>query len=283
MDGPCRSGALGRDGQAPSPIFPAQRVTVADRSGTSAPMIETQFDGAVAHLILNRGGARNALPVAAWQTLATAAQNLSTRDIKAVVLRSTEPAAFSAGADLAEFSRFLDDDAARRGFREAMRAAIDAVAALPVPTVAAIDGGCFGAAVALVLACDVRIAGDAAVFATTPAKLGLGYPRQDVDRLVRQVGRGQASRMLFTGESIDAGEALRIGLVETRAPDAAAAADGMARRVADNDADAVRLLKRTLVAPANAAHDADFDAAFGSDGFAQRLAAFHRRRRPGVA
>src|SRR5206468_11547968 len=64
---------------------------------------------------------------------------------------------------------------------------------------------CFGAAIALVLACDLRVAGDGASFASTPAKLGLGYPREDVARLIAQIGKGNAARMLFTGEIVDAG------------------------------------------------------------------------------
>lgn len=216
-----------------------------------------QADG-IATITLDRGGARNAIPVAGWHALAAAAKAVDNATL--LVLRSAD-SVFSAGADLDELAALADAPDRRAPFRTAMRAGIDALAALPMPTVAMIDGGCFGAAVALVLACDLRIAGAGARFAIPPARLGIGYPAEDIARLVRQVGRGQAARLLFTAMPIDADEALRIGLVEVVGIDPA--------EIAANDPAALRALKAAIVHPDAPGHAAAFDAGFGSAAFAR--------------
>lgn len=237
-------------------------------------MIRLQWEDEVALLALDRGSARNALPIEAWDAIADAAASVAKSNARALILESAMPGIFSAGADLAEFPALIADPALRTRFRTAMAAGVEAVAALPIPVVAAVDGGCFGAAVALTLACDIVVAGDAALFATTPAKLGIGYPASDVARLRARVGAGQAARMLFTGDRIDTDEALRIGLAHCRASNAAGPARAMAATICANDPDAVRLLKSILRDPANLAHDQAFEDAFCSRGFAQRLDAF---------
>lgn len=240
-------------------------------------MIDWVQDERVATLTIARPAVRNAIPLAGWAALADAIREIGDGDARVLIVRSAVPGIFSAGADIAEFDILRQDPLARERFRAAMRDAIDPLAALPIPTIAAIDGGCFGAAVALALACDIRVAGAGARFATTPAKLGIGYPRADVARLIAQVGRGQASRMLSSAGGIDADEAYRIGLVEIAANDAGAAARELAATIAGNDASAVAMLKRTLADRTDPAHDAAFDAAFGGDAFDRALAAFRSR------
>lgn len=240
-------------------------------------MIVTRREGAVLTIAIDRASARNAISTAGWEQLADAASLVGASDAAVVVLASDVPGIFSAGADLTTLAPLADDVPARAAFRARMRAAIEGLAALPMPTVAAVDGGCYGAAVALILACDIRVAGDGAIFATTPAKLGIGYPGGDVARLSAQVGRGWASHMLFTAAPLDADTAARSGLVEHRAPSANAAARVLADQIAGNAAGALRLLKRTLSDPASS--DADFDAAFGTAEFIERLAAFRSRPR----
>ncbi|UIJ43618.1 enoyl-CoA hydratase/isomerase family protein [Sphingomonas cannabina] len=242
-------------------------------------MITWSRDGAIARITLDRPAQRNAIPTAGWLMLRDVVAEVGRSDVRAVILSSAVPGSFSAGADLADLGALASDPPARTAFREAMRAGIEAVAALPMPVVAAVDGGCYGAAVALALAADFRIAGDGAVFATTPAKLGIGYPGEDVARLIGRVGRGQAARMLLVADPIDADEAYRIGLAELRAPDALIAADSFAERIATLAPDAVRMLKRTLADPHSPAVARDFDAAFGGAEFAERLTAFRERKR----
>lgn len=244
----------------------------------SGTMIELRRDGRVATIALARPEAKNALPIAAWEALAAAAGEIG--DARAVILRSDVPGIFSAGADVREFERLQREPALRARFREAMRAGIEAVAALPVPVIAALDGGCFGAAVALALAADIRVAGIHAEFAVTPARLGLGYPREDVARLAAQVGRGMAAMLLFTGDKLRADEARKIGLVELKVRKGLETAQALAAAIAGNAPAAVALLKRTLDRPGDAGLDQAFDDAFGGAEFAEGLAAFGERRGP---
>ncbi|WP_294323214.1 enoyl-CoA hydratase/isomerase family protein [uncultured Sphingomonas sp.] len=237
-------------------------------------MIDCTRDGAVATLWLARGGARNALPIAGWRELADRIVDLGASDVRAVVIASREPGVFSAGADIAEFAELQHDPARRTLFRESLSAAIEGVARLPMPVIAAVNGGCFGAAVALALACDLIVAGDGARFAIPPARLGILYPPADVARLVAAVGRGQAARLLYTGDAIDADEAFTIGLVHRRGGDAHA----LAARIAANAPGAVRGLK--LAIDAIPGGEARFDAAFGGAELAEGLAAFRDRRLP---
>lgn len=241
-------------------------------------MIRVRHDGPIAILALDRPEARNALAIADWEALAEATRTLG--EARAVILHSDVPGIFSAGADIPGFAALQADPALRTRFRTAMRAAIDAVAGVPVPVIAAIDGGCFGAAVALALAADIRIGGNDARFAVPPAKLGLGYPREDVARLAEQVGTGAAALLLFSGDAIDAAEAHRIGLLERQVALAEPAAMALAQGIAANAPLAVRLLKRTLADPRDTSLDAAFEASFGGGEFAEGLAAFRTKRSP---
>jgi enoyl-CoA hydratase len=240
-------------------------------------MIELTRGGPVARLRLNRPAARNALAVRDWEGLADTVREIG--DARVLVVSGAE-GAFSAGADLAEFETFRGDPVACTGFRTAMRNGLDAVAALPIATVAWIDGPCFGAGVALAMACDIRIASSKACFAITPAKMGIGYPQEDVARLVRLVGPGWAARLLLTGDAIDAATALRIGLVEEVVePDGF---EAVLTALAAAAPESIAMLKRgILLAEAGALHDDEqdrrFDALLGSDAFAERLS----RRRTG--
>lgn len=238
-------------------------------------MIEISRDGPVATIALARPEAKNALPIAAWQAIAAAAREVG--DARAVILRSDIPGIFSAGADVREFEQLQADPALRTVFRKAMREGIEAIGALPMPVIAAVDGGCFGAAVALILAADIRIAGLHAEFAITPARLGIGYPREDVARLEALVGRGMAAMLLFTGDRLRPDEAKKIGLVELKTRKAQPTAEGLAAAIAGNAPDAVRLLKRTLRGEQT---DQAFEDAFGGAEFAEGLAAFGERRKP---
>lgn len=225
-------------------------------------MIDLDQQGGVASLTLDRPAQRNALATTDWRTLADTIAAIP-HDATVVLLRSSTAGIFSAGADLRDLARLADEPARRAPFRQAMRQAIDALAALPMPVVAVIEGGCFGAAVALALAADLRIATDASVFAIPPARLGIAYPAEDVASLADRIGTAQAARLLFTGATIDAAEAHRIGLVDAIGDGAA-----LAQAVAANDAAALVTLKAMLRTPADPGHARAFEDSFGNPRFA---------------
>jgi enoyl-CoA hydratase/carnithine racemase len=254
---------------------PAARGRPALFSPSLRAMLELSLDGGVARLRLVRPKARNAIPVAGWKMLAAKVEEAAAGGARLLLL-SGDARAFSAGADISEFAAMREDPALRSAFRTAMREGIQAVADAYMPTVAVIEGPCYGAAVALAMACDLRVAGPGAAFAITPAKFGISYPQEDVHRLVSLVGPGQAARLLLTARGIDAAEALRIGLVEFLADDPVAEAESLAEAILAGSGESHAELRRAIrLAGAGVRSDPEqdrrFEALFGSDALAARL------------
>lgn len=244
-------------------------------------MIEFDISGHSASIALARPAKRNALDEAGWSALADAVMKVARSDARVLVVGSAAPGSFCAGSDLASILRLIDHGEERAEFRAMMRAALDGLRALPIPTLAAVDGDCFGAGVALALACDIRFAGSNARFAVTPAKLGLSYPQQDVALLVQAVGRAQAARLLFGAQPIDAAEAARIGLVQEAGLSGAELAQRFGEAIAGNAPSSLVALKRMLrdePAPDNPAADRAFDACFDSEALREGVAALQERR-----
>jgi enoyl-CoA hydratase/carnithine racemase len=244
-------------------------------------MFDLAHDGDIARLTLNRPEARNAIPVVGWAELEERLGAAKGAGAKVLILRGTGTA-FCAGADLDDFVAIRDDAGERTRFRTAMRSALERLAALPLATIAAIDGACFGAGVALAMACDIRLAGIGATFAITPAKFGISYPQEDVARLSALVGPGQAARLLLGAGSIDVAEAARIGLVEIIGESAHAEAETLARALAAGSVPSQLTLKRGIALAARGVtrddqQDKEFDDLLGSADFAERLAAARRR------
>ena len=223
-------------------------------------MFDLTLDGPVARLRLDRPEARNAIPAHGWARLAQRCGEAEAAGARLLVLAGTE-AAFCAGADLADFPAFAADSGKASAFRLVMRRGLDSVRDLPIATLALIEGPCFGAGVALAMACDLRVAGPGARFAITPAKFGISYPQEDVARLVGLVGPGQASRLLLGAGTVDA----------------------LAAAICANSAESVAVLKRAIrLAAAGVGRDEEqdrrFDAMFGSGELRERLAALRPPR-----
>jgi enoyl-CoA hydratase/carnithine racemase len=233
--------------------------------------------GEAARLILNRPEARNAIPADRWPALGEAARQAAEGGARLLIVAGNG-SAFCAGADISDFAAMRRDSAACEQFRAGMREGLEALAMVPIPTIAAVQGPCFGAGVALAMACDLRVAAPAASFAITPAKFGISYPQEDVRRLVALVGPGQASRLLLTALPIGAEEALRVGLVDSLAPDLEAELERLASAILSGSRDSHETLKRGIrLAAAGTVRDDEQDRAFdrllGSDALGQRLAA----------
>jgi enoyl-CoA hydratase/carnithine racemase len=247
-------------------------------------MFELETGAGVARLRIRRPEARNAIRLDAWAELSEHAEAAAQEGAKVLIVGGETGGAFSAGADLAGFDEFRDSGEARSAFRAAMRSGLDRLRDLSIPTIALVEGPCYGAGVALAIACDIRVAGPGAQFATTPAKLGISYPQQDVHRLVSLVGAGQSSRLLFTAEAIGAAEAQRIGLVEIFADNAESAAAALASAIASNELDSLSTLKRSIRLASHGVvvdeeQDRVFDALLGSDNLHRKLAAWRSGRR----
>jgi enoyl-CoA hydratase/carnithine racemase len=238
-----------------------------------------EHDGIVARVIIDRGEARNAIPLAGWSKLEKMVVDAANTDSRLVVITSADPQSFCAGADLKEFPDFVADVKRRQLFRGAMSSALDRIRGCNKPTMALIEGGCFGAGVSLAMACDLRVAGPHAEFAITPARFGISYPQPDLARLVALVGPGQAARLLYGAGTIDAAEALRIGLIEEI--DEGEIGAEMIAGIAGNAPYSLCALKATLTGRWGV--DKRFDDAFSSADFAEGWDAFRSRRKPDFA
>lgn len=165
----------------------------------------------VAVLTLDRPEALNALSFAVIGEIGAALDAAAETDARALLVVGAGDKAFCAGADIKEL-RNRDLMAERRGaaFGQATFAKLDA---LPMPSVAVIDGYAFGGGLELALACTFRIATPAAKMGLPEIKLGLVPGYGGTQRLPRLVGEGRALDMIMTGRTVEAEEAERIGLV----------------------------------------------------------------------
>jgi enoyl-CoA hydratase len=175
------------------------------------PSVVVEVRGALAVLRLDRPEQRNSLSVAALSTLDAAFSSLSTRDdIDAVIFTGTGNV-FASGADIREL-RTLTPDSARR-FAERGQNLFRRIAAARQLTVAAVNGYCMGGGLDLALACRVRVASRAAVFAHPGARLGIITGWGGTQRLPRLVGAARALEMFLTARRLSGEEAYAVGLV----------------------------------------------------------------------
>ena len=137
--------------------------------------------------------------------------------LRAIILRGAGDRAFSAGVDLHEM-KDLEPLSAERFIRQ-LHAGARGLLTCPLPVVAAIHGPCLGGAFELALACDIRVAAEDAVFGLPEVRVGLPSVIE-ASLLPPTMGLGRARRMLLTGETIDAEEALDVGVVDRVVPKA---------------------------------------------------------------
>lgn len=242
--------------------------------------LETQ--GRIAHLLIDRAAKRNAITQAMWEQFpALIGKAMADDAVRVLILRAAEPGAFSAGADIAEFSTGVADPAWRATNQAAIAAAQIAVARAPKPVIAQIEGDCVGGGCGLAIACDLRVAGADARFGITPAKLGLVYSLHDTKLLVDLVGPAQAKRILFTAGLIEAAEAHRIGLVDILDGDAQTLAETVAANSPHSVRESKAMVRRILDGQAHddAATSALFAEAFTLPDFGEGVRAFLDKRK----
>ena len=185
----------------------------------------------------------NALSMAMLSRIHYLATDLTILNARAVVITGGDRL-FAAGADISEFGG--PEDAAQIG--ATFHAALNAVAALPCFTIAAVSGFALGGGCELAMACDYRIASTKAVFGQPEILLGIIPGGGGTQRLPRLVGASRAKEIMITGRQVKADEALNIGLAnEVVEPDALMArALELANSVASGATVATSLIKRAV-------------------------------------
>ena len=255
------------------------------RPRADGPVI-TEKVGAVAVVTLNRPDKRNAIDIPLRLALADAIE-AADRDasIRAVVLTGAGNT-FCSGGDISTMERMAPQEALERA--QLAQRVIRAIWGTDKPVIAAVEGSAFGAGTALAAACDRVVAARDARFATTFTAVGLAGDMGAYVSLPSRVGVARARQMLMLPTPIPAEEALSIGLVDALAEPGAALVAALqdASRLAAAPAQALGVIKSLLaVAPGlssfnvldrEAAHQA---ALFGSDDFAEGIAAFREKRR----
>lgn len=182
-----------------------------------APLTLTR-DGGFARVTLNRPEVHNAFDEALIAGLAaTFAALAEDEGVRAVVLAGAGRS-FSAGADLNWMQRAAGYDEERnREDARALEAMLRGIADCPKPVIAEVQGAAIGGGLGLVAACDVAVAAEGAVFATSEVRLGI-VPAVIAPFVVRAIGGRMARRYFLTAERFGAGEAHRIGLVHEVVP-----------------------------------------------------------------
>jgi enoyl-CoA hydratase/carnithine racemase len=211
--------------------------------------VPTRLQGHVAVITLNRPHRRNALNYQAYDELEAAFRAASADpQVRAVVVTGADPA-FCSGDDVAEI--MAGPKAASKAPPREPSPTPAAMAALECekPVIAAVNGAAVGWGMELALFADIRLASERAKFGELFVKRGLVCDVGGFYRLPAVVGPAKAAELLFTGEVIDAAEALRIGLVSEVVPHEALMdrAVGLAERIAANPPLAVQALKAGLV------------------------------------
>src|SRR5258706_5962607 len=166
----------------------------------------------VAWVTFNRPDVRNAVSAEMADALTErCGQVASDPSIRVMVLKGAGDRAFASGADLDE-QRSLVDESTWRVFLARWARTFEAVETLPRPTIAAIQGACVGGGATLANCCDFRIAAPNSKYGYSNARVsGGGFRRGNIVRLVALVGVSEATRMLLTGKTLSAAEALAAG------------------------------------------------------------------------
>ena len=201
----------------------------------------------VAEVIMNRPEALNALSTDHVQRLGDAATQLAADDqISVVIISSALERAFCVGADLKERRGVANDDLRQQ--RRVFQEAFDALRALRMPMIAAVEGFALGGGFELALCCDLIIASATASFGLPEVGLGLIPGEGGTQLLPRRIGLNKSADLLLTGRRVGAEEALRMGFVDRLVPEGAArnSARELAEEIATKSPISLRAAKRAL-------------------------------------
>ena len=204
-------------------------------------------EGSIACVTINRPNALNALNTKVLEELEAAALELEKDALtKVIIITGSGDKSFVAGADISEM--VSKSPAEGEYFAKAGQGAFAAIENLKKPVIAAVNGFALGGGCELAMACDVRVAGKKAKFGQPEVGLGIIPGFGGTQRLLRLVGMGTAKMLIMSARTINADEALRIGLADMVVEDAdlMTEAKKLAKDIAAKSPNAVKLAKETI-------------------------------------
>ena len=248
--------------------------------------IQVSFSGSRADLVLRRPDVLNAMDFDMFERLASAADEIAANEGVRVLVVSGEGRSFSSGIDTSTFGTL--SGTAEAGIARA-QAGFRKIAALPIPTIAKVQGHALGAGLQLALACDIRVVAEDASLGLLEGRYGIIPDLGGTQWLPLLVGAGMAKKMIWLAERIDGVTAGHIGLAEVVVPasDLDKVADDLAERIAAAPPLAVREAKRLVDLAGRVSHEAGMDeearsqkGLLASNDFSEAITAFIERRDP---
>jgi enoyl-CoA hydratase/carnithine racemase len=249
--------------------------------------IEFSREDGLAEVVLNRPDRLNAIDAAHFEALNAALDRAVDESARAILIRG-EGRSFSAGRDLGELDPESEDPA--ETLRRTFNSMVMKISALPVPTIAAVQGACLGGGMGIALACDLVIAADDASFASPFGKLGSVPDSGFHWFFTTRLGPGLAKDVTLTGRKLSGSEAAALGLVARAVPaaDLLATARELARSIAAGPTRAFALASYLIARASAGASLADILAAeataqgvaFQTADLREGIAAFKEKRQP---
>ncbi|MCI0181788.1 Short-chain-enoyl-CoA hydratase [Acidibacillus sp. S0AB] len=251
-------------------------------------LCELTMNDHVATLTLQREEAMNALSEVLLEEMLVHLQAIDQDEtVRCVVITSGSERAFCAGADLKE-RRGMNEEQVRTAVTR-IRSVIEAVAALKMPTIAAVRGVALGGGLELMLACDVRVVADTALLGLTETRLAIIPGAGGTQRLARIVGLGRAKELIFTGRRFTGTEAFSFGLAEyvVAVTDVLKTATAVAQQIGEGGPVALRAAKRAIQSGADVSLEeglhiemSAYEEVLGTQDRLEGLQAFAQKRKP---
>ncbi len=168
----------------------------------------------IAVVTLNRPDVRNAMKLSMWQDIASIFARLGRdENVRAIILTGAG-GNFSVGADVSEFAKVRSNIVESKAYEVAVDASSDAIASVPKPVIAVLEGYCLGGGCHLSMSCDFRYAHTATSIGIPAAKLSIVYGVRSTQRLLALVGLTNAKRILYSAGRYGANDAARMGLID---------------------------------------------------------------------
>jgi enoyl-CoA hydratase len=244
--------------------------------------VRLSVEGAVATVLFDRPEARNAMTLAMYDELSEACMAIAAAPgLRAAIFRGAGRA-FVAGTDISEFLAFRDG-ADGIAYERRIERGLAEIEALPIPTLAVVDGAAMGGGLMIATACDFRLASTRARFGVPIAStVGNCLSTQNVGRLERAFGIGATRRMLLLADHLDPMEAAACGFVlaTVEEDELLAKSEAIVRRLVTNAPLSIAAARDFLRETPSDADDEVIARVYGSRDFREGVAAFLEKRSP---